>query len=217
MTADERRKHKRVRAKGLAAHVRALDRSFTCSVENLSEGGIFLATDDPLPRGSMVAIDLVKPSSPKALRVIGVVVVEASGEERRPAPPPAKGMGIQFAQPAPEARARLLGLLAELAGQASRDAGAPYAKAAGPGANGSSAKHSIRAIVTPFAGEPPVAASAQTAGAAEARALRAQLDALRTELTEAQRERDARESELQTLRAQLVAARSALEKRGSAL
>jgi PilZ domain len=215
MAGDERRKHRRVRAKGLAAHVRALDRSFTCSVENLSEGGIFLATDDPLPRGSMVAIDLVQPSSAKNLRVIGVVVVEATGEEGKPAPPGAKGMGIQFAQPAPEARAQLLGLLTELAGQPLRAAGGPSARAAGLGANG--ATHGIRAIVTPFAGESPVAASAHATGAAEANALRAQLQALRAELAEAQRERETRESELRTLRAQLAATRSALEKRGSAV
>jgi hypothetical protein len=208
MVVGERRRHRRVRAKGLAAHVRALDRSFTCGVENLSEGGTFLGTEEPLPRGSMVAIDLVKPSSSKALRVIGVVVVEASGEGPT-VPPGTKGMGIQFAHLGPEARGELLGLLAELTGQPPRIGGAPAAKAA---AHGASATQAIRAIVTPFAG-PSLVPSAHAAGATDVDYLLAQLDALRRLLAEVERERDARESELRTLRSQLVAARSASEKR----
>ncbi|GAC1538414.1 MAG: hypothetical protein NVS2B9_04970 [Myxococcales bacterium] len=210
MAADERRKHRRVRAKDLAAHVRALDRSFTCSVENLSEGGIFLATDEPLPRGSIVAIDLVKPGAPKALRVIGVVVAEASNGTTPTAPPGAKGMGIQFAQPSPEARAQLLVLIGELTGHPARALAQPGA----PGqAGGALAPRSIQAIVTPFAGETRLDPAA--AGAAEVEKLRGQVLALRSELATALRERTERESELQTLRAQLVAARSALPRQGN--
>jgi hypothetical protein len=213
MVVSERRKHRRVQVKGLAAHLRALDRSFTCGVENLSEGGIFLGTDELLPRGSMVAIDLVKPSAAKALRVIGVVVVEAAGDRAPGAPQGTKGIGIQFAQMGPDVRGELLGLLAELSGKPLRKVDALRATSAA--AHGGFDTPSIRAIVTPFAG-PSLVRSADAAdadAAADHEDLLAQLQTLRNRLAEVEGQRDDRESELRTLRLQIVAARSAGEKR----
>lgn len=209
MAGAERRKHRRVRAKGLAAHVRALDRSFTCSVENLSEGGIFLATEEPLPRGSIVAIDLVKPSAPKALRVIGVVVAEAAPASGAASAPAAKGMGIQFAQPSPEARAKLIILLSELTGEPR----AVTLPATAPHGGAPAAPPPVRAIVTPFAAEAMIAPSSYPQVTAEPDGLRAQVQALRSELVAAKRERDALAAELQRLRAQIPSQRATSDKR----
>src|SRR5258708_31088956 len=57
----DRRKHTRVRARGVVAHVRALDRGFSCQVENVSEGGVFLRTQQLLPGGRLVTLPLVQP------------------------------------------------------------------------------------------------------------------------------------------------------------
>lgn len=212
MAEGERRKHRRIRARGLAAHVRALDRSFTCAVENLSEGGIFLATEQPLPRGSMVAIDLIKPGFAKALRVIGIVVAESAGGAGTPAQASASGMGIQFAQQGPDTRVRLLALLSEFAGQPPRTEGTQPSKDESlPPA----AAASIRAIVTPFVGEPDEASStawmappATPAQASRLSALRARVQTVEGQLAEMRRERNALAAEVQKLKAQLIAARA---------
>ena len=60
MPGKDKRRHSRVKPRGVVAHVRSGDRSFACQVENLSAGGLFLRTDVLFPRGSKVEVDLVR-------------------------------------------------------------------------------------------------------------------------------------------------------------
>ncbi|HXN82538.1 MAG TPA: PilZ domain-containing protein [Myxococcales bacterium] len=101
----ERRKHTRVRARGVVAHVRALDRGFSCQVENVSEGGVFLGTDQLLPGGSFVTLELVKPGLRRTLHLEGTVTAALSGGSAK------RGMGIAFAEMPADSKARLLLLL----------------------------------------------------------------------------------------------------------
>lgn len=52
--SNNRRKHARVRARGIAAHLRGpLGRS-ACQVENISIGGLFVRTDQVLDVGTQL-------------------------------------------------------------------------------------------------------------------------------------------------------------------
>ncbi|TMB28385.1 MAG: PilZ domain-containing protein [Deltaproteobacteria bacterium] len=57
MPGKDKRRHSRVKPRGVVAHVRSGDRSFACQVENLSAGGLFLRTDQLFPRGTRVEVD----------------------------------------------------------------------------------------------------------------------------------------------------------------
>ena len=84
------------------------------AVENLSRGGAFVRSPDPLQSGTAVIIDLVRPGLKKAIHLSGRVVSVVSPEEakeRRIVP----GMGVQFDPCSSEVEARLNELLALLA------------------------------------------------------------------------------------------------------
>lgn len=79
----------------------------SCSVENISQGGLFVRTAKLLSLGSPVRLNLVKPGMKRALQLDGSV---ASKIEM----PGLVGMGVRFAEPHGEEAQRLQGLLAEL-------------------------------------------------------------------------------------------------------
>jgi uncharacterized protein (TIGR02266 family) len=109
----DKRRHSRVKPRGVVAHVRSGDRSFACQVENLSAGGLFLRTDQLFPRGSRVEVDLVRPGARRALRVAGRVVGTITPEEavaQRFIP----GLGVEFSDLATDEAERLEALLGAL-------------------------------------------------------------------------------------------------------
>jgi uncharacterized protein (TIGR02266 family) len=109
----DKRRHSRVKPRGVVAHVRSGDRSFACQVENLSAGGLFLRTDQLFPRGTRVEVDLVRPGARRALRVAGRVVGTITPEEavaQRFIP----GLGVEFADLAEDEAERLEALLGAL-------------------------------------------------------------------------------------------------------
>ncbi len=73
MIDQDRQRHSRVRASGIAGHVRASEIAFTCQVEELSEDGAFLLTDQRLAVGEDLVVAFVKPGGRKALRIKGRV------------------------------------------------------------------------------------------------------------------------------------------------
>lgn len=90
------RRHGRVRAKGVASHLRDGAQLLTgLAVENLSRGGAFVRCATPMPIGSAVMLDLVRPGLKRALQLTGRVVsiVDAEQATRKGGVP---GMGIQF-------------------------------------------------------------------------------------------------------------------------
>jgi len=109
----DKRRHSRVKPRGVVAHVRSGDRSFACQVENLSAGGLFLRTDVLFPRGSKVEVDLVRPGARRPLRVVGRVVGTITPEEavaQRFIP----GLGVEFSELVDDEAERLEALLSAL-------------------------------------------------------------------------------------------------------
>jgi hypothetical protein len=64
-------------------------------VDNLSAGGLFLRTEEVVPRGTMLHLDLVKPGGRRALhvegKVVGVLAPEEASSQRLLA-----GLGVEF-------------------------------------------------------------------------------------------------------------------------
>lgn len=86
-----------MRPRGVVAHVRGPSAAFACQVENLSAGGLFLRTEQQIPRGTEVQIDLVKPGARRPLHVAGQVAGVITAEEAASArfiP----GLGVKFTQ-----------------------------------------------------------------------------------------------------------------------
>jgi uncharacterized protein (TIGR02266 family) len=95
--SKEKRKFTRVRPRGIMAHVRAPTSAFACQVENLSAGGLFLRTEQQLPRGTALQIELVKPGGRKPIELAGLVAGVITPEEAATArfiP----GLGVQFTE-----------------------------------------------------------------------------------------------------------------------
>jgi len=95
--SKEKRKFTRVRPRGIMAHVRAPTSAFACQVENLSAGGLFLRTEQQLPRGTGLQIELVKPGGRKPIELAGLVAGVITPEEAATArfiP----GLGVQFTE-----------------------------------------------------------------------------------------------------------------------
>ena len=93
--SKEKRKYTRVRPRGIMAHVRAPASAFACQVENLSAGGLFLRTEQQLPRGTDLRIELVKAGGRRAIELSGLVAGVITPEEAATArfiP----GLGVQF-------------------------------------------------------------------------------------------------------------------------
>jgi len=110
---QEKRRYKRVRAQGIAAHIWVENMSSSAVIENISLGGLFIRTPRPLPIHTVLAIALVKPGLKRALRLSGRVVstvdpVEAGRHSSAP------GMGVEFDPPSSDAADRLNQLLVGL-------------------------------------------------------------------------------------------------------
>ncbi len=112
-TSKEKRKSTRVRPRGVVAHVRGPSAAFACQVENLSAGGLFLRTEQQLPQGTALQIDLVKPGGRKPLHLAGLVAGVITPEEAASArfiP----GLGVQFTEIEADEADRLEELLTAL-------------------------------------------------------------------------------------------------------
>ncbi len=241
MATKENRKHIRVRPRGVVAHVRAPTSAFACQVENLSAGGLFLRTEQQLPRGTSLQIDLVKPGGRKGLRVAGVVAGAISPEEAATArfiP----GLGVQFTEVAADEADRLEALLAALGVDPRQAVVAPELRglekpvATGSGGAGPASNRGGHLTVDPErilrdisealdAEEAPLATAKpalppQPAGPlppaadpqlSEPARLMTQIRALLFELADAQQRLKQREAEIQDLRAQLDDARAQID------
>ncbi|HYZ87852.1 MAG TPA: PilZ domain-containing protein [Myxococcales bacterium] len=111
--SKEKRKFTRVRPRGIMAHVRAPTSAFACQVENLSAGGLFLRTEQQLPRGTALQIELVKPGGRKPIELAGLVAGVITPEEAATArfiP----GLGVQFTEIEADEANRLEELLTAL-------------------------------------------------------------------------------------------------------
>ncbi|HEY3447643.1 MAG TPA: PilZ domain-containing protein [Myxococcales bacterium] len=100
------RRHQRHRAANVAAHMRMENRIALCKVEDISESGVFIRTDESLPLGLAVSVDLAQPGLKKALRLTGKVARQASRGK--------VGIGIHFDGLDADTRARLVQLITEL-------------------------------------------------------------------------------------------------------
>ncbi|MBI3180783.1 MAG: PilZ domain-containing protein [Myxococcales bacterium] len=123
MSKSNRRRHSRVRAKAVAAHLQTDRGSTSCYVDNISEGGLFIRTSEVLPSGMAVSLTLVRPGMKKGLRLTGRVVNAFTPDEamERGLSP---GMGVQFDPLEPDCTERLLNLM--------RDLGVPQGGPAAP-------------------------------------------------------------------------------------
>jgi Tfp pilus assembly protein PilZ len=108
------RRYHRVRAKGVAGHVKTGDRVGSYAIENISAGGLFIRTATPMPIGFAVVVDLVKPGLKRPLQLSGrvVTVVPLSEAQKKGIVP---GVGIELDPMTPDVDTRLKALVAELA------------------------------------------------------------------------------------------------------
>lgn len=113
MSPKEKRKHPRVPAKNVSAHLNVADRSSPCVIQNISAGGLFVETSETMPVGMPVAVNLARPGWSKVLRLTGRVVwamAPRTAQKRGVTP----GMRIKLdALPKPEAK-ELSALLKDL-------------------------------------------------------------------------------------------------------
>ncbi len=108
-----RRKHPRVRAPGMAAHLRTERGRAGCQVENVSLGGLFVRTDRLEEVGTEIFVDIVRPGWKRQLTVAARVTSRVdAGEGRLTKQIP--GMGLQFLQLDEKQHQRLRSLLREL-------------------------------------------------------------------------------------------------------
>lgn len=111
--SSEKRKHPRVAAKNVGAHVNFADRSTPCAILNISAGGMLVETFEPLPAGIPVAVNLSRPGWTRVLRLPGRVVwalAPKAAAKKGKAP----GMRIRFDPLEPDPAEMLLELLHEL-------------------------------------------------------------------------------------------------------
>ena len=89
----ERRKDRRVPARILIKYGKA-EQFFTDYIQNISRGGIFVPTYNPLPEGTQLQISFSLPSWDHLIETEGIVVHSIrQTPSRGPLP---SGMGIQF-------------------------------------------------------------------------------------------------------------------------
>jgi Tfp pilus assembly protein PilZ len=108
-----RRKHPRVRAKGVAAHLRTEKGRAACQVENVSAGGVFVRTDRLEQVGTEIFVDLVKPGWKRALTLTARVTSRVDAIDGRLSKRP-PGMGLQFLRLDDKQFERLRSLVLEL-------------------------------------------------------------------------------------------------------
>jgi uncharacterized protein (TIGR02266 family) len=91
--ARERRKHKRVPARILIKYGNA-EQFFTDYIQNISRGGIFVPTYNPLPKGTRLRISFSLPHWDVLIETQGIVVHSVRSNPTQGTIP--AGMGIQF-------------------------------------------------------------------------------------------------------------------------
>src|SRR5260370_19650968 len=93
--SPNQRRHRRVRARGLAAHLRTEHGKATAMVENISLGGLFVRTDKLQEGGTEFFVDVLPPGWKRALtlqpRITSRVDAPASRISKRP-----PVIGMQF-------------------------------------------------------------------------------------------------------------------------
>jgi Tfp pilus assembly protein PilZ len=204
-----RRRYPRVRAPGLAAHLRSDRGGVQCVVENISLGGLFLRTDRLEEVGTNVSLLLVKPGWKKQLTLTARVTsrIEALPGQGRRVP----GLGLQFTDVDGDCHERLRALLRQL--------GAPEAQ---PEITlpDNSVEVELRAL------DPAASAVARKAAARndngeqkpaenavqENARLRIQIRGLAMQLSDAQQLIVNRDEEIERLREQLEMAKAALQR-----
>jgi uncharacterized protein (TIGR02266 family) len=107
------RRHPRVRARGLAAHLRTEHGRAAAMVENISLGGLFVRTDKLQEVGTEFFVDVVSPGWKRALTLQARITSRVDALDSRVSKRP-PGMGIQFLRVDEKQRERLRKLLAEL-------------------------------------------------------------------------------------------------------
>ena len=210
--SSNRRRHTRVRARGIAAHLRTAHGRTACQVENVSMGGIFVRTDRLEEVGGEIFIDLVTPGWKRQLTLTAritskVDAIESRISRRMP------GMGIQFLRLDEKQHDRLRSLLREL-GAPDEDLEVTLPD--------ESAEQELRALeldaLAVESGEPldtaaqPLWQQVQLVKeeASSAR-LMLQIRGLVMQLSETQQQLYQREQEIQRLKEELETLRSALE------
>lgn len=111
--ASNRRRYPRVRARGVAAHLRTEHGRSACQVENVSLGGLFVRTDRLEEVGAEIFVDLVRPGWKRQLTLTAritsrVDALDGRLSKRMP------GMGMQFMRLDDKQHDRLRQLLREL-------------------------------------------------------------------------------------------------------
>ncbi len=81
----------------LRVEYKRLNTFFSDYTKNISKGGTFIATDQPLAIGTEFSFSLTIPSRPEPLRLIGKVMWVTTSANESPGKPP--GMGIEFQYP----------------------------------------------------------------------------------------------------------------------
>jgi uncharacterized protein (TIGR02266 family) len=107
------RRHPRVRARGLAAHLCTEHGRAAAMVENISLGGLFVRTDKLQEVGTEFYVDVVSPGWKRPLTLQARITSRVDALESRVSKRP-PGMGIQFLRVDEKQRERLRKLLAEL-------------------------------------------------------------------------------------------------------
>ena len=92
-TLSERRKHPRFPVR-IRIEYRAADQFFTDYIQNLSLGGIFVETAEPLPVNTVLKVQFSLPSMRKPIVADGIVVHASQVGRKRDLA--AGGMGIRF-------------------------------------------------------------------------------------------------------------------------
>ncbi len=109
---DERREHERFPTE-LSVDVKTGENFLFAYITNISEMGIFVRSDDPLPIGTEVSLSFTGPDGARNVKVDGTVVwinpVRPTGDNPNP------GMGVRFAGLTPELRERLVEIVRAVA------------------------------------------------------------------------------------------------------
>lgn len=92
---NERRKHLRVPTRILIKY-RNADQFFTDYIQNISRGGIFVPTHDPLPKDTHLEIAFALPGCDRLILTQGIVVHSILQEDDGSSSMGPSGMGIQF-------------------------------------------------------------------------------------------------------------------------
>jgi Tfp pilus assembly protein PilZ len=219
-----RRRYPRVRAQGLAAHLRTGRGRTQCVVENISLGGLFLRTDCLEDVGTNVSLLLVKPGWKKQLTLTARVTsrIEALAGQARRVP----GLGLQFTDVDGDCHERLRSLLRQLGAPESQpevtlpdDSVEVELRALEPAKNGAPAIRTSAARPSPAPRPPPppppddgVPDLPNGNHDLETARLQIQLRGLAMQLSDAQQLIVERDEEIERLREELETAKALLRR-----